>query len=180
MLRTRLARIAAAVSMTAAGVVLLPTGAAEAAACPSSDGVTVVVDFNELGGGLKQVCDQDGGGKAAADLFTGNGFPLAYVQRQPGFVCRVSGKPNEDQDPCINTPPADAYWGLFWSDGESGNWVYSSERAGTLNIPGGGYVAFAWQGSSSSAEPGVSPTPHEDEPSDQPSPTGPKQNGGAP
>ncbi len=23
-------------------------------------------------------------------------------------------------DPCVNTPPADAYWGLFWSDGDLG------------------------------------------------------------
>ncbi len=64
--------------------------------------MTVVVDFHGLGGGLKQVCDPNGGGDTATQLFSSNGFALDYVQRQPGFVCRVSGKPS--QDPCVNTP----------------------------------------------------------------------------
>ena len=40
-----------------------------------------------------QVCDAGGGGKAASSLFTGAGFPLTYVQRQPGFVCRINQRP---------------------------------------------------------------------------------------
>ena len=62
-------------------------------------------------------------------------------------------------DPCVNTPPADAYWGLWWSDGESGSWSYASVGAGSLTVPDGGYVAFAWQSGSQSA-PGVPATPH--------------------
>ncbi|MGZ4456328.1 MAG: hypothetical protein ACXVGM_19035, partial [Oryzihumus sp.] len=108
------ARLAAAVLVTAA-VGLLPTAPAQAAACSTGSGVTVVVDFHELGGGVQQVCDAGGAGEDAATQFTESGFSLTRVQRQPGFVCRVDGAPSSD--PCQNTPPADAYWGLWWSDG---------------------------------------------------------------
>jgi hypothetical protein len=169
MRRPAIARLAAAVLLTAAAGVALPAGPAAAAACSSGDGVTVVVDFNELGGGLQQVCDPSGGGDTAAALFTGNGFPLTYAQRQPGYVCRVSGVP--ESDPCVNTSPADAYWGLWWSDGESGSWTYSSLGAGSLRIPDGGYVAFAWDQSDGSVAPGSTPTAHPSAPSPTPTPS---------
>jgi hypothetical protein len=127
----------------------------------------VIVDFHELGGGVQTACDPDGAGKTAAALFPANGFPLDYVQRQPGFVCRVSGKPADD--PCVNTPPADAYWGLFWSNGTSGQWSYATSGAGGQKIPAGGSVAFSWQGSSNRAEPGVAPPQHSSQPSSSPS-----------
>lgn len=163
--------LAATVLVAASGLVWAPPAAA--AGCSSSDGVTVVVDFHELGGGLQQVCDGDGGGQKASVLFPENGFPLTYVQRTPGFVCRVSGKPTEDQDPCVNTPPPDAYWGLWWSDGESGTWSYSAAGAGSLTVPEGGAVAFSWNGSSAKSPPGAPPPKHtpEPEPSQQPGPT---------
>jgi hypothetical protein len=155
MLRPVAARLVAAVVLTAAASLALPAAPASAAACPAADGVTVVVDFHELGGGLQQVCDADGADRAASALFPESGFPLTYVQRQPGFVCRVSGAPAED--PCQNTPPADAYWGLWWSDGKSGSWKYSTEGVGSLSVPDGGSVALSWNGSSTKAPPGAAP-----------------------
>lgn len=162
-----LARTAAAAALAATAYVALPAAPAAAAACPTADGVTVVVDFHELGGGVRSVCVPDGGGDAASQLFPRAGFPLTYVQRQPGFVCRVSGKPADN--PCVSTPPADAYWGLWWSDGKSGRWTYSTTSAGGLTVPDGGYVAFSWNGSDGSVPPGTSPTAHPaPEPSQQP------------
>jgi len=178
MRRNAVARLVAAVALTAAAGIVLPAVSASAAACSSADGVTVVVDYNELGGGVKQVCDSGGGGKSATQLFSGNGFALDYVQRQPGFVCRVNGKPSQAQDPCVNTPPTDAYWGLWWSDGESGDWVYSSESASGLNVPDGGYVAFSWNGSADRSPPGASPSPHEPDPTDDPDPEPPGDGNG--
>lgn len=161
-------RLVAAVLLAGVGPLLGPlAGPADAAVCSSDSGVTVVVDFHELGGGVQTVCDPDGGGKTAATLFPANGFPLDYVQRQPGFVCRVSGKPADD--PCVNTPPADAYWGLFWSNGTSGQWSYASSGAGSQRIPDGGSVAFSWQGSTNRAYPGVTPPKHSSQPSPHPS-----------
>jgi hypothetical protein len=170
-MRQRLgARLAAAVLVTAAavaGVAGSTASPASAAACESATGVTVVVDRGALGGGIAQVCNPASGGKAAG-LFTSSGFSLTYVQREPGFVCRIDGQPASD--PCVNTPPADAYWGLWWSDGSSGSWSYSSVGAGSLTVPDGGYVAFAWQSGSRSA-PGVPATPHAASPSPTPTAT---------
>lgn len=166
---SRLVRLAAATALVAAAGL---TGSAPAYAepCSTATGVSVVVDFHELGGGLQQVCDPGGGGQRASSLFPDNGFPLTYVQRQPGFVCRVSGVPEDD--PCVNTPPADAYWGLWWSDGESGTWSYSSVGVGSLTIPEGGSVAFSWNGSSTKSPPGAPPPEHTtDEPTGEPEPS---------
>ncbi|GAB6983752.1 hypothetical protein [Nocardioides pyridinolyticus] len=184
-----ISRLAVAAALAATAYVALPAAPAAAAACPTADGVTVVVDFHELEGGVRSVCVPDGGGEAASRLFPQAGFPLTYVRSQPGFVCRVSGKPADN--PCMSTPPADAYWGLWWSDGRSGRWSYSSTSAGGLEVPDGGYVAFSWNGRSGSVPPGTSPTPRPDptptqqpssaQPTKQPStPSTPQQSSAAP
>ena len=170
-MRLLLARLAAAVLATSAaglGLVAGTSAPATAAACSGATGVTVVVDHGALGGGVDQVCNAGGRRNAASSLFTGAGFSLTYVQRQPGFVCRINGQPASD--PCVNTPPSNAYWGLWWSDGKSGSWSYSSLGAGSLTVPNGGYVAFAWQTGSLNA-PNVVPTPHASTPTPAPTPT---------
>lgn len=162
-----IARVAVAATLAAAAYAALPAGPAVAAACPTDDGVTVVVDFHELGGGVVSACVAGGGGDRASELFPAAGFGLDYVQRQPGFVCRVSGKPADN--PCVSTPPANAYWSLWWSDGASGSWTYATTGASGLTVPDGGYVGFSWQGSSSRTAPGVAPAPRPDPtPSQQP------------
>lgn len=165
-MRRILARVAAAAVLAVAAYAGIPTAPASAAGCSTDHGVTVVVDFHQLGGGVQTACVSDGGGQTASQLFPAAGFPLTYVQRQPGFVCRVSGKPADD--PCANTPPADAYWGLYWSDGKSGRWAYATSGAGGQHVPDGGYVGFSWQGSGDSVPPGSTPAAH---PSTTPSPT---------
>jgi len=174
----RLARLAAAVLATSAAGVGLVAGAsapAGASACSGATGVTVVVDHGSLGGGVDQVCNAGGGGKDGISLFTGAGFSLTYVQRQPGFVCRINGQPASD--PCVNTPPSNAYWGLWWSDGRSGSWSYSSLGAGSLTVPDGGSVAFAWQSGSQNA-PNVTPSSHASTPPPAPTPTATAGGGG--
>jgi hypothetical protein len=146
--------VAAALVASAAGLAL-PAPAAYAGACSTDSGVTVVVDFNQLGGGVQQACVAGGGGDAASSLFPAAGFSLDYAQRQPGFVCRVEGVPQSD--PCINTAPADAFWSLWWSDG-SGSWSYASVGAGSLNVPDGGFVAFSWDQSAGSESPSAGAT----------------------
>jgi hypothetical protein len=150
-----------AASLVGGGVVLglgptalLPT--AGAATCTSGGGVSVVVDYRELGGGVTTACAADGAGKSATAIVESVGVSLTYAQRQPGFVCRVNGVPTSD--PCVTTSPADAYWGLWWSDGKSGSWTYSSYSSGSLTVPAGGSVGWAWkQGSGNAAPPGVAP-----------------------
>lgn len=158
MTRHLVARLVAAVVLTAATGVAHLAGSSPAAAatCPTSSGVSVVVDFGALGGGVTTSCDPAGASRNAAAMLVATGRALTYVQRQPGFICRVVGLPAED--PCVNTPPSDAYWGLFWSDGESGDWTYASTAAGSLRVPAGGYVGLAWQ-TGDRRVPGVAPAP---------------------
>lgn len=163
--------LAAAVLGTAAALPLTLGVAAPAgsATCADGGGVSVVVDFKGLGGGVQSVCDADGGGQKASSLFSGNGFALTYAQRTPGFVCRVQGKPASD--PCVNTSPANAYWGLWWSDGTTGKWTYASVGAGSLSVPAGGSVAFAWDGVDGQAAPGVAPPKQAAAPTPSPTPS---------
>lgn len=177
-MRRSVVRLVAAVFLAAATLAVVPTSPAAAAACSSAEGVSVVVDFHELGGGVRQVCDTDGAGKYASAQFTESGFDLTRVQRQPGFVCRVDGLPSSDDEPCVNTPPADAYWGVWWSDGKSGSWSYSSQGVDSLKVPEGGYVALSWNNSSTKSPPGATPTAHASSPSPSPSPSGPGPSGG--
>ena len=171
---TRLRRAAATALLlgVAAAVGPLSSGPADASACPGVSGVTVVVEFHELGAGSAQTCVADGAGHTADRLLKDAGYSLDYVQRFPGFVCRIDGAPADD--PCVNTPPADAYWGLWWSDGTTGRWTYSSLGAASLAVPAGGYVAMVWDGSAGTVAPTAgapahpTPTPT---PTQQPTPT---------
>ena len=167
MFHTRL-RQAAAVALLGTAAVVGPLSAAkaEAAACPGTAGVTVVVEFHELGRGSAQTCVADGGGHTTDRLLKDAGYALDYVQRFPGFVCRIDGTPADD--PCVNTPPADAYWGLWWSDGTTGKWTYSSLGAASLAVPAGGYVAMVWDGSAGTVAPAASAAVH---PTPTPTPT---------
>lgn len=139
--------LAALLIGSAAGGIVLTGPASAAGACPKGTGVTVVV-------GSSVSCDRNGGGDAASN-FADAGHSLTYVQRQPGAVCKVDGAPASAG--CVNMPPADAYWGLFWSDGKSGRWTYASQGVGSLSIPTGGWVAFVFQSSDSKKSPGVTP-----------------------
>lgn len=156
-----------ALFVAAFGGLVLPTAPAAAAACPDAHGVTVIVDFHELGGGVQGACVGGGGDKLAKSLFGSAGFALEEVQRQPGFVCRVQGLPAED--PCVNTPPADAYWAVWWSAGVSGSWTYSTQGIGSLRIPDGGSVALSWNGRSGRVTPRATAPRHAARPTDNPS-----------
>ncbi|WP_139306410.1 hypothetical protein [Nocardioides exalbidus] len=148
--------------------------AASAATCTSGGGVSVVVDFRELGGGILTECAPDGGGKSATAIFQSVGVRLTYATRQPGFVCRVNDAPAED--PCTNTSPANATWGLWWADGTRASWTYSSSGVGGLTVPAGGSVGWSWQQdrpSGSAVPPGVAPpvNPASPSPTSTPTPT---------
>ncbi len=167
-LAARLAALVAAVLTAAAGLVGLSSAPAAAALC-SGGGVNVVVDFNQLGGGVQKGCDPRGANRKASDVFPAAGFGLTYASRQPGFVCRVKGTPKSD--PCANAAPADAYWALYWSDGKSGSWSYSSTGVSGLKVPSGGFVAFSWQNSKAKSPPSASPRNSQAAAEPKPAPT---------
>jgi hypothetical protein len=152
----RVVRLAVATLGVAAAGLAVP-GSAQAAICSTGSGITVVVDYHQLDSGPAQsVCVTDATGDTAAQLFEDAEFDLSYVTGEP-FVCQVDQKPDRT---CPRTPPADAYWSLWWSDGKSGKWVYASSGVTSLKVPDGGYVALSWQGQSTQAKPRVTPTAH--------------------
>ena len=76
-------RLVAALGLVVPGLVLQSQAAAVAAGCTGSTGVTVVVDHHQLGGGVQQACDADGGGKAASTVFPDSGLSLIHILTLP-------------------------------------------------------------------------------------------------
>ncbi|GAB2858051.1 hypothetical protein [Lentzea nigeriaca] len=121
---------------------------AHAAGC---DGVTVVVDFRGLGGGVQQGCAPGSPASGVAAL-SAAGFGYTYASRQQGFVCRINGKPGTDADKCVTTSPASAYWS-YWH-GSGGSWSYSSQGAATYVPPPGSVEGWAF---GAGEQPGIAP-----------------------
>lgn len=143
--RSRVGTVAA-LALVASGATVAVAAPASAAACPAGTGVTVVV-------GTDVRCDPDGSGSAASNVRRA-GFSLTPVRSQPGFICQVDGFPASS---CADTPPPDAYWGIFDSNGTSGSWAYSTRGIGTLTIPTGGWLALTFQSTNGRTYPAVSP-----------------------
>jgi len=123
--------------------------AATTSPCPL-DQVTVVVDFNEIGGDTRSGCATPGA--SAAQVFERAGFALTYATTPAmhGFVCTVAGAPADRR--CTQ---GDAYWSLWWSDGSTA-WSYATLGVDQLEPRPGGYVGFAWhQGGDKASAPDV-------------------------
>jgi hypothetical protein len=167
MTAARSLRLAAVTALVAAASLAVP-GQAQASACSSSTGVTVVVDFSNAGGGIATTCVAGGGGDSAASLLAVD-HALTRDQQYPGVVCKIDTAPADAE--CTSMPPANAYWGLFWSDGHGG-WKYSSAGVDSLDVPDGGSVGMAWQDGGTDDPPGVAPPQHSSSsPSPSPSPS---------
>lgn len=174
---SRLAGFAAALLVGAgAGLGLLTAPAAHANACTGTNGVTVVVDFAELGRGVTAGCDPETEGQRGRAILADAGYPLTMATKSPGFVCRVSGLPSDD--PCVEAAPPDRYWSVWWADGQGGSWVYSSRGVDTLRVPDGGYLAMAWhQGDDKAQPPATVPVARTAAPTPETAPTSKPEQG---
>lgn len=98
--------------------------------CSDNTGLNVVVDFQDLGGGVKIRCVENwssGTALAAIDA----ALDIQGTQRWgKAFICRIDGKPGPADEPCIDTPPASAYWSYWVAD--SGSWRYSQKGVGNM------------------------------------------------
>lgn len=151
------------------------SASAAGGACPElEDGVTVVVDFQSLGGGTVVRCapgDPDSGLAALAAA----GFRVDQVASQPGFVCRIDGLPGPETEDCADTPPARAYWGYSHAE-RGGSWSYSGSGAHVYDPPVGTVEGWAFNGDGGSTQPTIPPPPPpepEPEPQPDPSPSSP-------
>jgi hypothetical protein len=143
----RLAAGALVVGVAAAVTLLGPAPAAEAAACSGTSGVTVVVDYGSLGGGVRVSCAAGDPTSGLAAL-SGAGFSYSFVPRLRGLVCQINAQP----DPC-NGAPANAYWS-YWHAERGDSWSYSTSGAGSYNPRAGTVEGWAF---GAGARPGIAP-----------------------
>lgn len=145
--------------------------------CDPGKGVTVVVDYGPLRSGIDLFCATDGAGQEVAEVMRRAGVGFEYTSGQP-FVCRIQGLPGADKESCTNTPPPNAYWGLFTSDGST-SWRYATQGAASQNVPNGGSIGWRFQDGGDRDNPGAAPTPRPaPKPTPKPSPAEAEGSGG--
>jgi hypothetical protein len=135
-----------------------PAGADPIGSCTATSGVIVVVDFTPWGGAIQRGCD--------ATLTTGYdalyaaGFTTAGDAHDgPEFICRIDDKPTPAQDPCIQTPPATAYWSYWHADAGQDTWSYSELGAATYQPQPGSVDAWTFGGTDLGGTDGQPPFP---------------------
>lgn len=141
--------------------------------CSTDTGVTVVVDHQELGGGIVVKCVEGyEPGASGLEVIRAAGFaPEGTVHDGSGFVCRLGGRPGVNEtiplasDPgyretCVDTPPNGAFWAYFHAD-NGGAWTFSNLGAGNREAIPGGYEAFSFslnRSEGANPAPGVQPS----------------------
>lgn len=130
--------LATALAVLVASCVIFLTTTSTAAAdpigdCTASRGAVVAVDFGPFGGQVERGCDATP--TTGYDLLHEAGFTTAGTQHDgPGFICRIgrgSGTqyPTPDQESCVRTPPATAYWSYWVASPGQDEWRYSQYGA---------------------------------------------------
>lgn len=121
--------VALVVAMVAALGLAVVAPAPDAAAdwvpgpCTSADGVTVIVDFQGLGGSPVTRCALGPQPDGFAALSSA-GFVVTAASTSPGFLCRIDSRPAPGSDPCVVPSPAAATWS-YWTATRGRGWVYS-------------------------------------------------------
>lgn len=154
------------VGLVAAAAALVPAAALDGAAavdqsqgypgfCTSTTGVTVVIDFQELGGETLVRCNPTAKRGTGLDALKGAGFQIAGVQRWgEAFICRIENRPSAVEtlkipgndsykERCIDTPPATAYWS-YWHAGNNCSWEYSQWGVKNRDFVTGGFEGWSF------------------------------------
>lgn len=109
-------------------------------ACGPGEGVTVVVDFSSLGGGVRIGCapgEQATGFSAlTAAGFARDSGPVA------GSVCTIDGLPAEGYPYCWSTG---GYWS-YWKKARGGAWGFASVGGGAGPVPVDAVEGWSWAG----------------------------------
>ncbi len=120
--------------------------------CTDATGVTVVVDFQELGGGVVIRCfPHPTSSSTGLAALQGAGFtPTGTLGFGLGFICRIEGQPTMTDEKCIDTPPATAYWS-YWYAPNGGSWKYSDLGVSNHKVILGGFEGWSFAKDKTSA-----------------------------
>jgi hypothetical protein len=158
--RLLIAAVVAALSVTSGSFAIAAPRAGLAGHCPDANGVTVAVDYQELGAPTEVRCAVGPQATGVAALENA-GFQVTGTARWgKAFVCRINGRPGTDTEACVNTPPASAYWS-YWHATNGGQWQYSSQGASTYQPALGSYEGWSFSknhGPTDNPPPRVTPT----------------------
>ncbi|PJN25651.1 hypothetical protein [Kitasatospora sp. CB02891] len=112
--------------------------------CTTSRNVVLAIDFGRWGGPVLRACGSTP--TTGYQLLNQGGWKTAGTQHDgPGFICRIGysgyqgGKqfPPPDQEKCMLTPPATAYWSYWHADPGQNTWSYSQLGAMSYHpVPG--------------------------------------------
>jgi len=154
-------------------------------ACTGADAnaVTIVIDYQGLGGGTATYCASNlASGSTGLDALAAVGVPVTGTAKDgTGFVCRVNGRPGAGetitlpngeayQEQCVNSPPGTAYWSYWWAKA-GGSWGYTSQGAATRQVVFGSYEGWSFAlggGIGNAPAPRVAPAVWEVPPVEQP------------
>ncbi|GAA3251480.1 hypothetical protein [Streptomyces lavendulae] len=131
-----MARTAAALGLTVAAFAAsaAPAGAAPQpmGQCTTTSGVVLAVDFSRWGGPVYRSCGTTP--TTGYELLNQGGWATTGTGHDgPAFICRIGysgfqgGRqyPTAQQDDCVLTPPASAYWSYWHANPGQNTWEYS-------------------------------------------------------
>jgi LPXTG-motif cell wall-anchored protein len=131
-----------------------PAGADPPLDCAT--GVIVAVDFSPWSNTLNSVCDPALPANGVLALQNA-GFALTGVSGYGlQFICQIDDDPPGDS--CTSTPPATAYWSLWYAEAGQSTWTYSQQGAEGLEPQPGSIEAWVFGGATGAGQPPI-PTP---------------------
>jgi hypothetical protein len=149
------AALGAAIAILAVVAPVVRAGAAPAAACTSTAGVTVIVDFTHFGSAIERGCAA-GQPATALDAMHAAGFETAGTTRYgDAFLCRIDDLPAPKNEACADTPPASSSWSFYNARPNDATWTYAAVGVLSYRPPSGSIIAFAF---GNFAKPGIRPT----------------------
>ncbi|MEV8373155.1 hypothetical protein AB0P21_10490 [Kribbella sp. NPDC056861] len=180
-----LAGLVVAAPLTAVATPQVDPGHGKPGFCPTDEGVTVVIDFQALGGTTIVRCAPGPVGRG----FTGHsalldaGIELDGTRRWgEAFICRLEGRPGANEvlpvkgrenykESCIDTPPASGYWS-YWHASNGGQWQYSQWGVKNREALRGGFEGWSFSlNASADTNPKPRITPRRPGSAPQPQPT---------
>ncbi len=135
------ARLAASAGLLTATGIFGAASAGPAVAAEGCNGVLVVVEGRQVGGGTAAHCASNPSDGLAALRQAGFAVTLGTGRYAGGFVCAIDARPDRG---CADVD-ADTYWSYWSMQPGTDRWVYSSVGAASSRPKAGGLDAWVWQ-----------------------------------